>query len=57
MPLVFGEIPFRPDQVMLMEADIGNLTKATGWKPTVDIETGLKNTIEWYRANSPGLSG
>src|SRR5213078_1399327 len=27
------------------------LTRETGWKPTVDFETGLARTIDWYRAN------
>jgi dTDP-glucose 4,6-dehydratase len=27
------------------------LTRATGWKPEMDFETGLNVTIDWYRAN------
>ncbi|MBA3973635.1 MAG: dTDP-glucose 4,6-dehydratase [Candidatus Solibacter sp.] len=27
------------------------LERATGWRAEVDFETGLKETIEWYRAN------
>ncbi len=49
MALVFGEIPFRPDQVMHLEADIGRLAEATGWRPVVDIRNGLKRTVDWYR--------
>ena len=49
MELVFGEIPFRPDQVMHMQADISRLTAATGWAPQVSIEEGLAATIQWYR--------
>jgi nucleoside-diphosphate-sugar epimerase len=55
--LHFGEIPYRPDQVMHLEADISRLTRATGWVPRVSIEEGLARTVEWYRewrdANSP----
>jgi UDP-glucuronate decarboxylase len=31
-----------------------NLNKASllGWKPTVDIDEGLKRTIEWFKENS-----
>lgn len=50
MKLVFGEIPFRPDQVMHMCADISKLTEATGWKPTVDFDKGIVETVDWYRA-------
>lgn len=50
MELVFGEIPFRPDQVMHMQADITRLREATGWAPRIAIEDGLVGTIDWYRA-------
>jgi UDP-glucose 4-epimerase len=49
LPLGFGEIPYRNDQVMHLEADISRLTTATGWRPSVSLENGLKQTIEWYR--------
>jgi nucleoside-diphosphate-sugar epimerase len=49
MELVFGEIPFRPDQVMHMQADISRLTGATGWAPRIRIEEGLEGTVAWYR--------
>jgi nucleoside-diphosphate-sugar epimerase len=51
MELVFGEIPFRPDQVMHMEADNARFRAATGWEPRIDIDTGLADTVEWYRAH------
>lgn len=50
MELVFGEIPFRPDQVMHMEADISRLKAATGWAPQVDFAGGIADTVNWYRA-------
>ncbi len=28
------------------------LTGATGWVPQMDFETGLKQTVEWYRTNA-----
>jgi nucleoside-diphosphate-sugar epimerase len=49
MELVFGEIPFRDDQVMHMEANIIRLTEATGWTPRIPIEEGLESTVAWYR--------
>jgi dTDP-glucose 4,6-dehydratase len=27
------------------------LTNKTGWEPRMDFETGLKKTVEWYKAN------
>lgn len=50
MELVFGEVPFRPDQVMHMQADITRLCAATGWSPRISIEEGLAGTVAWYRA-------
>ena len=50
LQLVFGEIPFRPDQVMFMQADISRLCAATGWEPLVAIEEGLSSTVEWRRS-------
>lgn len=49
--LGFGEVPYRPDQVMHLEADIGRLTAATGWQPRVSLEEGLRETVDWYRRN------
>lgn len=50
LPLGFGELPYRPDQVMFLQADAGKFSRATGWKPQVDLEEGLDRTIEWHRA-------
>lgn len=49
LPVGFGEVPYRSDQVMHLEADISRLTTATGWRPATSLERGLKQTIEWYR--------
>jgi UDP-glucose 4-epimerase len=50
-PLGFGEVPYRPDQVFHLEADISRLTAATGWTPRVSLEEGLRETVDWYRRN------
>ncbi|HEY4900957.1 MAG TPA: NAD(P)-dependent oxidoreductase [Terriglobales bacterium] len=54
LPIGFGEIPYRSDQVMRLEADITRLTTATGWRPATSLERGLKQTIEWYREKMTG---
>lgn len=46
----FGEVPYRPDQVMHLEADITRLTNATGWRPQMPLEEGLAATVAWCRA-------
>jgi nucleoside-diphosphate-sugar epimerase len=52
MELMYGEVPFRPDQVMHMQANISRLTSATGWMPRIPIEEGLTATVAWYRARA-----
>jgi UDP-glucose 4-epimerase len=49
LPLGFGEVPYRPDQVMHLEADITALTAATGWRPRIALEEGLGGTVAWHR--------
>jgi UDP-glucose 4-epimerase len=49
LPLGFGEVEYRPDQVMHLESDIGALCAATGWKPRVPLEQGLAEVIAWHR--------
>ena len=55
-PLGFGEIPYRPDQVMHLEADISRLQKATGWQPRTTLAEGLKKTVAYYSANQPVMA-
>ena len=45
----FGEVNYRPDQVMHLEADIQALTSATGWIPSIPIEEGLSRLVTWHR--------
>jgi nucleoside-diphosphate-sugar epimerase len=45
--LAFGRIPYRPDQVMVLQADVGRLT-ALGWQPQVALDEGLRETVAWY---------
>ncbi|WP_300279281.1 NAD(P)-dependent oxidoreductase [uncultured Subdoligranulum sp.] len=47
-----GELPYYPNQVMHLEADISNLTKDTGFVPQYSFEEGIRETVEWARSNS-----
>lgn len=40
-----GEMAYYPNQVMHLQADIGELTADTGWEPKVSFEEGIKRTI------------
>jgi UDP-glucose 4-epimerase len=56
LPLGFGEVPFREDQVMHLEADTARLC-ALGWSPRVGLAEGLAKTVEWYRDNRDKFGG
>ena len=49
LPLGFGEVPYRPDQVMHLEADISRLRQDTGWSPAVGLEAGIAGLIQGLR--------
>lgn len=44
VPLGFGDIPYRPDQVMRLQADVGRLA-ALGWTPRIALADGLAETV------------
>ena len=45
----YGAVPYRPDQVMHLEAAIGKLTAQTGWQPRTALAAGIAATIEFER--------
>jgi nucleoside-diphosphate-sugar epimerase len=52
----FGERAYAPDQVMHMEANIDRLRQATGWQPKIDLKTGLRYTVDWFRHAEQALA-
>jgi len=50
LPLGFGEVPYRPDQVMILQADISRL-QHIDWTPKVDLKRGLQRTVNWFIEN------
>jgi nucleoside-diphosphate-sugar epimerase len=52
LPLGFGQIPYRTDQVMHLEADISALNAATGWLPNISLADGIADTVNWFRKGS-----
>jgi UDP-glucose 4-epimerase len=57
LPLGVGEIPYRPDQIMHLEADITKLCRAIPWRPTTDLADGLARTVAWYREHRERHAG
>lgn len=50
----YGEVPYRPDQVMHLEANIERITGATGWLPATPLPEGIRRTVDWYRNHAAG---
>ena len=47
-----SEIVFRPlpvDDPKVRQPDIGRARALLGWEPRVDIEEGLRLTVDWFR--------
>ena len=51
LSLGIGRVPFRPDQVMFLQADITKLKEVVGWEPQVSLQQGLTKTVEWYKTD------
>ena len=49
LSLGFGEVPYRPDQVMRLHADVKELRLATNWQPMIDLQSGLRELVNWHR--------
>ena len=41
----------RPGHDRRYAIDCGKLMQATGWRPSVDFDTGLQRTVDWYLGN------
>ena len=48
-----GARPYAPGDPMYVCADVARLS-STGWRPTYNLESGLSDTIRWWR-DHPGL--
>lgn len=49
LPLGFGQIPYGPDPVMHLQADLTALTADTGFVPQIGFDRGIRQTIAWVR--------
>lgn len=52
LPLGFGDVPYPADQLLRLTTSIERLRAATGWTPRVEIDEGLRRTVEWFRAQA-----
>ncbi|MBR3017214.1 MAG: NAD(P)-dependent oxidoreductase [Clostridia bacterium] len=49
LPLGLGELPYPPNQVMRLEADISPLTQDTGFVPRTSFQEGIRTVVAQYR--------
>ena len=49
LPLGFGQIPYGPQQVMYLRADISQLRGDTGFSPQVPFAEGIRRTVQSIR--------
>jgi nucleoside-diphosphate-sugar epimerase len=45
----WGALPAPEDDPPVLVADVKRLTDTVGWRPRYDLDSGLKQTIEWWR--------
>ena len=50
-----GALPYFPNQVMHLEADITALTRDTGFCPKVPFEEGIRRTVSWARLHGGSM--
>ncbi len=50
-PIAQEEMRLRPDnsEIQALRAEALRFTSATGWRPSHDLQTGLAQTIDWWR--------
>jgi UDP-glucose 4-epimerase len=56
LPLGFGEIPYRPDQVMILEGDVARLRSVTGWSASTSLQEGLARCVRWFREHQGSIN-
>ena len=49
-----GAIPARANDTPLVIGENARLLSEVGWQPQFDLESGLKQTIDWWRQHPPG---
>lgn len=54
---LLSNVKDRPGHDRRYALDCGKIERELGWKPTISLDNGLRQTIDWYRSNSDWLAG
>jgi nucleoside-diphosphate-sugar epimerase len=46
-----GELPYRPDEPMIVVGDVARLNSTVNWSPRFGLSAGLRDAIEWWRSH------
>lgn len=46
----YGTVPTRPGEPPVLQADVRKLRETTGWSPSLSLERGIEQVVEWWRA-------
>jgi len=50
-PAKMNFLPMQPGDVLTTYADVSDLMRDTGFKPTISLEIGIQRFVQWYRAH------
>jgi CDP-glucose 4,6-dehydratase len=48
---IYGPAATTSGERSRQEVDVAKVERVCGWRPTVELEEGLKRTLAWYREN------
>ena len=48
----WGEVPQRPGDPPVIEAEVTRLRDEVGWRPSLTLAEGIRETVEWWKANA-----
>lgn len=51
-----GALPYRAGEPAALGGDITRLRREVGWHPRYDLDTGLRQTVEWWRRFLPPVA-
>lgn len=51
VPFAFGALPYRKGELWDLRADVTKARELLGWQAQISLDTGLSQTIDWYRAH------